>query len=105
MANNLIVELKTAVGLSAEQIQQGIMMRAGNEAENFDDLQYWLSGLSSVPIWANKAAALWVIELWMQDRDGCQADSLLAVDKKYSRMLRGFSMAEIISMRYQIESK
>jgi len=105
MANNLIVELKTAVGLSAEQIQQGIMLRAGNEVDNFDDLQYWLSGLTSVPIWANKAAALWVIELWMKDRDACMADSLLAVDKKYSRMLRGFSMAEIISMRHQIESK
>ena len=50
MANNLIVELKTAVGLSAEQIQQGIMMHAGNEANNFDDLDYWLSDLTSVPI-------------------------------------------------------
>lgn len=80
------------------------MLRAGTDAANFDDLQYWLSGLTSAPIWANKAAALWVIELWMKDRDGCRADGLLAVDKKYSRMLRGFSMAEIISMRRQLES-
>ena len=40
MANNLIVELKTAVGLSVEQIQQGIMLRAGNEVDSFDNLQY-----------------------------------------------------------------
>jgi len=104
MANNVFLELQTSIGLSFEQIQQGIMKRTDTEAGSFDNLQYWMSGLSSAPIWANKAAALWVIELWMQDRDGCQADGLLAVDKKYSRMLRGFSMAEIISMRRQLEN-
>ncbi len=105
MANNLILELNTVFGLSAEQIQQGIMARAGKEVGQFDDLQYWLSGLNSAPHWATKAAALWVIELWMDARDSCQADGLLAVDNKYSRMLQGFSMAEIISMRSEIESQ
>lgn len=104
MANNLIVELNKSIGMSVEQIHQGLCQRTNNAAPSVADIQQWLVNSATIPEWVNKTAALWIIELWMGDRDACQAGSLLTVDKKYSRILRGFSMAEIISMRQQLAS-
>ena len=104
MAINLIVELNKSIGLTIEQIHQGLCRRAHNDSLVVDDINQWLVNPATIPEWVNKTAALWIIELWMSDRDACQAGSLLTVDNKYSRILRGFSMAEIISMRQQLAS-
>jgi len=103
MANNLIVELKTTFGFSVDEIQHGLNNRTPGHTITTKDIEDWLAALPNIPSWAQKAAALWIVELWMYERDGCHAGALLAVDKKYTRLLHGFSLEEIIAMRTQIE--
>jgi hypothetical protein len=40
--------------------------------------------------------------LWLSERDACDAKELLKVDEKYTRLLRDFSMSDIIAMRNEI---
>lgn len=106
--NRLLQELNVEMGLSLEEISDAIAARLGTGADQLqqDQLQQigqWLNGSKQIPDWANKAAALWVIELWMGERDVCHPGQLLAVDKKYTRLLRSYSMAEIVSFRCNLQ--
>ena len=101
-ANNLIAELHTKFGFSFHDIQQGIAARvAGVDAEALD-IKKWLDNVDTIPKWASRGAASWIIELWMAARDSCKPTELLQVDKKYTGLLKSFSMADIIAMRNEI---
>ena len=99
---NLITILNNSFGLSIDQIEQGIVLRANKIYADTYFIQEWLKDESMVPDWANRAAASWLIEMWMQERDGCDAASLLKVDEKYTRLLRDFSLSDIIAMRNEL---
>jgi len=100
--HNLIAQLHTQFGFSWQEIQHGIAARvAGVEAEVLD-IKKWMDNVDTIPKWANRGAARWIIELWMAERDACAPAELLRVDKKYTAMLKSFSMAEIIAMRNEI---
>ena len=110
--NNLIHELNVAMGLSLDEIGSGLEARAvalqaqgqqskGQQADA-REIRLWVKPDAEVPDWARRAAALWVIEFWLNERDSCGAEQLLKVDEKYTRLLRDFSMGEIIAMRNQL---
>jgi hypothetical protein len=99
---NLINVLNSRFGYSLLEIQQGIAARVdGVDAEALD-IKKWMDNVDTIPKWANRGAARWIIELWMTERDTCEPGELLVVDKKYTALLKNFSMADIIAMRNEI---
>lgn len=107
MSVNLIHELNINMGLSVTEIGDGLEMRALRQlghAHQADarELLLWIRPDAELPDWVRHAAALWVIEFWLNERDNCGAEQLLQVDAKYTRLLRDFSMGEIIAMRNQL---
>jgi hypothetical protein len=99
---NLITVLNNSFNFSLDQIEQGIILRANKIYADTYFIQDWLKDESLVPSWANRAAASWLIEMWLSERDGCDASNLLQVDEKYTRLLRDFSLSDIISMRNEL---
>lgn len=102
MSNNLVHELNVSMGLSLAEIGHGLEARAPSQQADARELILWARLDADPPEWVRRAAALWVIEYWMNERDSCGAGQLLQVDAKYTRLLRGFSMGEIIAMRNQL---
>jgi hypothetical protein len=100
--HNLIAELNMRFGYSLQQIQQGIAERVDGVDADVLDVNKWLNNVDTIPKWANRGAARWIIELWMAERDACEPTELLQVDKKYTAMLKNFSMADIIAMRNEM---
>jgi len=88
--------------MSVGQIEQGIVLRANQVYADTYFIDDWFKDESLIPGWANRAAASWVIELWLSERDACDAAALLKVDAKYTRYLKDFSIAEIIAMRNEL---
>ena len=88
--------------MSLEQIEQGIVLRANKIYADTYFIQDWVKDESMIPDWASRAAASWLIEMWLSERDGCDAGSLLKVDEKYTRLLRDFSLSDIIAMRNEL---
>ena len=102
---NLISELHIRFGISLQDIQCGIAARVvGVDAEGID-IRKWLDNVDIQPGWARRGAARWIIELWMAERDTCGPTELLEVDKKYTALLKSFSMADIIAMRNEVVNK
>jgi len=99
---NLITVLNNSFGLSLDQIEQGIVLRANKVYADTYFIQDWLKDEALIPRWANRAAASWVIEMWLSERDNCEASGLLKVDEKYTRLLRDFSLSDIIAMRNEL---
>ena len=99
---NLITVLNNSFGLSLDQIEQGIVLRANKVYADTYFIEDWLKDESLIPKWANRAAASWVIEMWLSERDSCDASGLLQVDEKYTRLLRDFSLSDIIAMRSEL---
>lgn len=99
---NLIHELTASLGQSFMDVGEGITLRAAPNRVGFSDVRRWADAEADVPDWANRAAAQWVLEFWMNERDACDSGSLLQVDEKYTRLLKDFSMGEIIEMRNRL---
>ena len=99
---NLITVLNNSFNFSLDQIEQGIILRANKIYADTYFIQDWLKDETLVPKWASRAAASWLIEMWLSERDGCDASSLLQVDEKYTRLLRDFSLSDIIAMRNEL---
>lgn len=99
---NLITVLNNSFGLSLDQIEQGIVLRANKIYADTYFINDWLKDESMIPDWASRAAASWLIEMWLAERDGCDATTLLKVDEKYTRLLRDFSLSDIIAMRNEL---
>ena len=101
---NLIRELHIAFSIPLRQIEQGIILRANKIYADTYFIEDWLNEEQLIPDWAKRAAAVWIIEMWMQERDNCGAATLLKIDEKYTRMLKDFSLADILVMRNQIKT-
>ena len=99
---NLITVLNNSFDMSLDQIEQGIVLRANKIYADTYFIHDWIKDESLIPGWANRAAASWLIEMWLSERDGCDASSLLKVDEKYTRLLRDFSLSDIIAMRNEL---
>lgn len=99
---NLLTVLNHSFGLSVEQIEQGIVLRANRVYADTYLIEDWFKDESLIPKWAKRAAASWLIELWLSERDACDASELLKVDEKYTRLLRDFSLSDIIAMRNEL---
>jgi len=99
---NLITVLNNSFGLSIDQIEQGIVLRANKVYADTYFIHDWLKDETMVPDWASRAAASWLIEMWMAERDGCDSSNLLKVDEKFTRLLRDFSLSDIIAMRNEL---
>ena len=98
---NIIKTLHT-FGHTSEQIKSGITWHTDTPYPDTHSLDAWLEERKSVPDWVNRAAAKWLIELWMAERSECEANRLLAIDKKYTTYLKGFSVGEIAQMQYTL---
>ncbi len=99
---NLIESLQHTLGLSSEQISAALLRHDRTQSVSEAQVVQWLSNTAVLPNGVKRAAALVVIEQWLDARDNCGPAELLAVDKKYTRLLRDFSMAEIIALRKQL---
>jgi hypothetical protein len=99
---NLLTVLNSSFGLSLEQIEQGIVLRANKVYADTYFIEDWLRDEKLIPKWASRAAASWVVEMWLSERDGCASSELLRVDEKYTRLLRDFSLSDIIAMRSEL---
>ena len=99
---NLLTVLNHSFGLSVEQIEQGIVLRANKVYADTYFIEDWFKDEKLIPRWASRAAASWLIELWLTERDNCDSTNLLQVDEKYTRLLRDFSLSDIIAMRNEL---
>lgn len=99
---SILQELKKEVGLSLDEIGNGLATRANTDFKQMKDLPDWLKNPDRIPSWVSRAAALWIVELWLNERDTCGPQRLLSIDKKYTHLLRSFSMGEIIGFRNQL---
>ncbi|HEY5603418.1 MAG TPA: hypothetical protein VIM41_09930 [Gammaproteobacteria bacterium] len=99
---NLLNVLNSSFGLSLDQIEQGIVLRANKMYADTYYIEDWLKDEKLVPDWACRAAASWLIEMWLAERDACNAAELLRIDEKYTRLLRDFTLSDIIAMRSEL---
>lgn len=99
---NIIEELKQSLGLVPGDIKKEISLRATPIQSMGVDLESWSNDPTSMPSWAQAAAAQWVVEMWMAARDVCEPNQLLVIDKKYTHVLRSYSMGDIIALRNAI---
>lgn len=101
MSLNLIHVLHNTFGIPKQDIGAGIEQRAAQQVDA-REIECWLEEQTQLADWVHRAAALWIIELWMNERDACEAERLLKVDEKYTRFLRDYNMGQIINMRNAI---
>lgn len=119
---NIVRDIRDTLGLDVEQIKLGILQHCPGSAsanasfEKKDQsvsqaaavnpnlvIDHWFLDSEQIPKWAKQAAARWVLEMWQEERDACTPSMLLSVDKKFTYILRGYSMAEIIALRNTLE--
>jgi len=102
---NIIEELQTSLGFVPGAIKKEISLRATPIQSMGVDIESWSQQPSNMPEWAQQLAACWVVEMWMAARDVCEPNQLLLIDKKYTHVLRSYSMGEIIELRNTITTK
>lgn len=100
---NIVCDIRDKLGFDSERIKQGILQHIQGPQDRGITIDYWFFDANSIPAWAKQAATRWVLEMWLEERDSCEPNRLLAVDKKYTHILRGYSMAEIIGFRNSLE--
>ena len=100
--NNLIRELNQSINLSLEQIQQGLSSRAPQAQL---DIENWLSDDSDMPSSLRHNVVMWIMEIWAKERDACNAKQLLDVDNKFSRILRDYSLTDIIAFKKELNQQ
>jgi len=99
---NLLQALRDSFGMSVGEIEQGLISRAKKVYTDTYFIDDWLQHENKVPEWVNRAAATWLMELWLEERDACESAQLLGVDKKYTRLLKDFSLSDIIAIRNEV---
>lgn len=48
------------------------------------------------PEWLQQAAARWLMAQWRRERNECPSRQLLAVDRKFSRIFKHYTVAELL---------
>ena len=96
---NILCDVRDTLGLEPSQIRDGILQYTpGSENANID-ISIWMTDSIVLPKWVTQAATRWVLDMWMEERDACAPGALLDIDKKFTHILRAYSMAEIIAFR------
>ena len=101
--SNLIFHVTEFTGFSEQRIRLELAKRGGQPPISTNKLLTWKNESCPLPTWVEQAAIEWIIELWHEERDQCCAKNLFAVDKKYSRALGVFTVAEIITILKKIK--
>ncbi|NOZ54576.1 MAG: hypothetical protein GXP08_15825 [Gammaproteobacteria bacterium] len=99
---NLLQALRDSFGMSIDEIEQGLVLRTKKVYTDTYFIDDWIKDAADVPKWVNRAAAAWVVEFWLEERDVCESAQLLNVDKKYTRLLKDFSLSDIIAIRNEV---
>ena len=102
---NIIEELQNSLGFVPDIIKKEISLRATPIQSMSVDIASWSQEPHNMPQWAQQLAACWVVEMWMAARDDCEPDQLLLIDKKYTHVLRSYSMGDIIELRNAISKR
>jgi len=102
---NLLQALHDSFGLSMGDIEKGLVSRAKKVYIDTHFLGDWIKDEDKVPQWAHRAAATWLMELWLEERDACESAQLLGVDEKYTRLFKDFSLSDIIAIRNAIRNE
>jgi len=96
--DNIISQLEELTGLTTLQLSKELTKRASGTTVNKKKLIDWREGKSIMPVWVERVAAQWIIELWQQERVKCKAEDLWKTDTKYTQMLSFLTMADILNM-------
>lgn len=96
MTTSLIENLRTCTGLSDTKLCAALAKRSGYPAPGVRLLRAWQSGDTHLPVWVERECMHWLVEIWQAERNGCNAQQLLHVDRKYLAMLSDFSMSELM---------
>jgi len=100
---NILCDVRDTLGYDSEAIADGILKYTPGSENVSVDISIWMDDKAVLPKWVVQAATRWVLEMWMDERDACAAGALLAIDKKFTHILRGYSMAEIIAFRNSLQ--
>jgi len=100
---NILCDVRDRLGYDANKITDGILRYTpGSENINID-ISIWMEENAVLPKWVRQAATRWILDMWMNERDACAPGALLDIDKKFTYILRGYSMAEIIAFRNSLQ--
>lgn len=95
---SLIESLRRCTGLADAQLCSALAQRAGCAAPTVHLLQAWDGGDTAMPAWVERYCAEWIVELWRNERASCTARDLLQVDQKFTRLLRDYSVADLLAV-------
>lgn len=95
---SLIESLRRCTGLADAQLCIALAQRARCTAPTAHLLHAWNAGDIAMPEWVERYCTEWVLELWRDERATCTAHELLQVDRKYSVVLRHYSVADLLAI-------
>lgn len=96
--DNIIQQLEQLTGLTTGQLCKEFSIRSNTATVDTKKLKNWGNGNELMPAWVERIAAQWMIELWQDEREKCDANELWQVDTKYTKTLGFLTMAEIANM-------
>jgi hypothetical protein len=97
-AASIIESLRRCTGLADAQLCSALAARARSDVPTVILLQAWDAGDIAMPAWVERGCAEWIVELWRSERAACDARELLAIDRKFSRLLRDYSVMELMAV-------
>lgn len=100
---NILCDVRDTLGYDEVTIKDGILRHTPGSEDVSMDISIWMDESAILPKWVTQAATRWVLEMWMDERDVCAPGALLDIDKKFTHILRGYSMAEIIAFRNSLQ--
>lgn len=95
---NIITQLEELTGLSSSQLSKEFARRGNTSSLDKKKLIEWREGKTIMPGWVERVAAQWIIELWQNERNQCDAKNLWETDSKYTQILGFLTMADIVNM-------
>ncbi len=100
MRCNVVYHLRMLTGYSFQQISDEL---AARQAPHIDAsvLELACDDLLPVPEAVASILTKWIIELWQEERAGCQAKELWFVDRKYSGALGRLTVSEFMRLTAQ----
>jgi len=96
--NNIIKQLEELTGLTPAKLGKELSIRGKTTKIDRRKLIEWQQDKSLLPGWVERVAAQWIIELWQDERNQCDASDLWKTDTKYSKILSFLTMADIVGM-------
>ncbi len=95
---NLLENLARCAELTDAELGVTLARRAGFAPMSARRIRAWRVGDEPIPSWVERECVYWLIERWSQERGACGAGRLWDVDRKYTRLLDQFTIAELMAM-------